>query len=86
MKSLTLAVVFSLCCTGVAAAQGSHGVKGYVKSNGTYVAPTRATNPNNTNVDNYSTKPNVNPYSGKVGTKTPDYSSKPYTPPKPRKF
>ena len=31
-------------------------------------APAHATNPNNTKADNYSTKGNVNPYTGKPGT------------------
>ena len=48
-----------------------HAVRGHVKKDGTYVAPSRATNPNRTQRDNYSSKPNVNPYTGKQGTRTP---------------
>ena len=48
---------------------GSHSVKGHVKKDGTYVQPHRATNPNNTQRDNWSSKPNVNPNTGKPGTK-----------------
>lgn len=48
---------------------GSHTVKGHVKKDGTYVQPHRATNPNQTQRDNWSSKPNVNPYTGKPGTK-----------------
>lgn len=48
---------------------GSHSTSSYVKSNGTYVAPSHATNPNSTKSDNWSTKGNVNPYTGKPGTK-----------------
>ena len=48
---------------------GSHSVKGHVKKDGTYVQPHRATNPNNTQRDNWSSKPNTNPYTGKPGTK-----------------
>lgn len=50
---------------------GSHSIKGYVKKDGTYVAPSNATNPNHSKYDNWSTKGNVNPYSGKDGTKDP---------------
>lgn len=50
---------------------GSHSVNGYVKKDGTYVQPHRATNPNQTQRDNWSSKPNVNPYTGKKGTKEP---------------
>lgn len=52
---------------------GSHRVNGHFKKNGTYVAPHHATNPNHTQRDNYSSKPNVNPYTGKQGTKEPDH-------------
>lgn len=48
---------------------GSHSVRGHTTKNGTYVKPTRATNPNHTKRDNYSQKGNVNPYTGKQGTK-----------------
>lgn len=48
---------------------GSHAVKGHFKKDGKYVQPHRATNPNQTQKDNWSSKPNVNPYNGKPGTK-----------------
>lgn len=69
-------------------------VSGYVRKDGVYVAPYVRTQPNNTNTDNYSTRPNTNPYTGKKGTAAPDYTLKPpkapkppassYKPPKPR--
>jgi len=55
-----------------AASGGSHRISGYTKRNGTYVAPAHATNPNKTKRDNYSSKGNVNPHTGKAGTKDPD--------------
>ena len=58
-----------LLFTPTLAFSGSHGVKGYIKKDGTYVAPHRQTNPNKTQRDNWSSKPNVNPYSGKEGSK-----------------
>jgi hypothetical protein len=48
---------------------GSHGVRGYTTKHGTYVAPHRQTNPNSYLRDNWSTKGNVNPYTGKPGTR-----------------
>ena len=51
----------------------SHSTSGYTNSYGTYVAPSHATNPNNTQYDNYSTRGNVNPYTGAVGTRNPRY-------------
>jgi hypothetical protein len=50
---------------------GGHYVRPYVKKDGTYVAPHYQTNPNGTKLDNWSTKGNVNPYTGKPGTKDP---------------
>ena len=43
-------------------------VNGYYKSNGTYVEPYIRTAPNSTIRDNFSTSPNLNPYTGKIGT------------------
>lgn len=61
-----------------AVAQKSNQVKGYVRKDGTYVAPHYRTNPDARVSNNWSTAPNVNPYTGKVGTadpyKLPDYS------------
>lgn len=50
----------------------SHSTKGYVKKDGTYVAPAHATNPNKSKSDNWSSKGNTNPHTGKKGTKDPD--------------
>lgn len=50
---------------------GNHPVRGYTKKNGTYVQPHRQTNPNHTQRDNWSSKENTNPYTGKQGTKEP---------------
>jgi hypothetical protein len=51
---------------------GDHLVSGYVRSDGTYVHSYHATNPNGTRNDNYSTRGNVNPYTGQEGTKPRD--------------
>jgi hypothetical protein len=54
---------------------GSHSTSGYSRNNGTYVQSYHATNPNSTKLDNYSTKGNINPWTGKPGTKSPYGSS-----------
>lgn len=73
-----LAVVFSLALSVTPAiggskssgfSGGSHATKGYVKKDGTYVTPHRATNPDGKKSNNWSQKGNVNPYTGKEGTK-----------------
>ena len=43
--------------------------RGYVRRNGTYVSGHYRTNPDSTRINNYSTRGNVNPFTGKVGTK-----------------
>lgn len=79
MKAIILAgLLVALVTTGALARGGggnggSHSISGHFRSSGTYVRPSGATNPNRTQHDNYSTKGNVNPYSGAVGTKTPRY-------------
>lgn len=56
--------------SGTGSSSSSHLVKGYTTKRGTYVAPHQQTNPDHTQLNNYSTKGNVNPSNGKVGTKS----------------
>lgn len=44
-------------------------VNGYFRSNGKYVQPHFKSNKNHTKQDNFSTYGNINPYTGKKGTK-----------------
>ena len=46
-------------------------VKPSIRKNGTYVSPHRRTAPNTTRMDNWSSKGNVNPYTGKAGKVDP---------------
>jgi hypothetical protein len=47
-------------------------VKGYIKPrSGKYVMPYYKTSPNKTKFDNWSTKGNTNPFTGKKGTVNP---------------
>jgi len=78
MKKIFLAAALMLAATaahaqftGTGSNPNSHGVSGYTNSNGTYVAPHQQTNPNSTQMDNYGTRGNVNPYTGAVGTRNP---------------
>lgn len=63
-KSLLIIVLFFASLTAFSQVS----VSGYYRSNGTYVQPHQRTMPNHTINDNYSTKGNINPYTGKVGT------------------
>ena len=71
MKALLMLIAATLAAT-TALAAGSHSKNSYVKKDGTYVAPSNATNPNKSKADNYSSKGNANPYTGKEGTKDPN--------------
>lgn len=55
--------------TGTGSSSSSHAVRGYTTRRGTYVAPHHQTNPDHTQRNNYSTKGNVNPWTGKAGTR-----------------
>lgn len=67
MKNIISGLLFFIGCFTVANAEY---VKGYTKSNGTYVDGYNRSKANSTKSDNYSTKGNVNPYTGKAGTET----------------
>jgi uncharacterized protein YdeI (BOF family) len=85
MKLLIFASVLVLASTGAMAQNSlyggfgtgsnsqSHSTSGYTTSRGAYVAPHQSTNPNSTQMDNYGTRGNVNPYTGQTGTRTPKY-------------
>jgi hypothetical protein len=73
MKSAFILIAACALSVGAAAkggsSGGSHSVSGHVTKSGTYVPPHRATNPDNTKTNNWSQQGNVNPYTGKEGTK-----------------
>lgn len=87
MKLVLFAVAAIIATIGSASAQyvqpygaGAHGTgsnplsvyhQGYTTQSGTYVRPHYQTAPNNTQMDNYSTRANVNPYTGSYGHRSP---------------
>ena len=76
MKIALLTIACCLAIGGPAWAKGggkggSHAVRGHVTKNGTYVQPHRQTNPDSSRLNNWSTRGNVNPYTGKAGTVNP---------------
>ena len=77
MKKVLLLIVFLFAAV---TSYSQVYVSGYVKSNGTYVKPHYRTSPNHTRNDNYSTKGNINPYTGSYGTKPRDYGTSYTTP------
>ncbi|TCU75255.1 hypothetical protein EDE08_103475 [Bradyrhizobium sp. R2.2-H] len=81
MKTIALVFALALAATtaeaqynsGTGSNPNSHTTSGYTRSNGTYVQPYTATNPNSTQRDNYGTSGNYNPNNGTFGARTPRY-------------
>lgn len=69
MAKITTALALLVLMTSTVSAAGSHSRKAHIRKDGTYVAPSRATNPDSTRSNNYSHKGNINPYTGKKGSK-----------------
>lgn len=69
MKTIAVALM-AAAAMGPTFAQKTTRVDGHFKKDGTYVAPHTRTTPNSTTLDNYSTKGNTNPLTGKQGTKS----------------
>lgn len=70
MKIFAVTMVSLLAVLNVSnAIAGNHYVREHVTKKGTRVKEHRATNPNSSTRDNWSHKGNVNPYTGKKGTK-----------------
>lgn len=68
---LLIGLVFASTQSFAQVNSSNHYVSGHYRSNGTYVQGYYRTNANSTINDNYSTYPNVNPYTGSVGTVRP---------------
>ncbi len=75
MKKLIIVMLSALIVLVISVSQAhaksSHRVRSYTKKSGAYVTPHRKTNPDKSKFNNYSTKGNYNPYTGKKGTKDP---------------
>src|SRR5690349_12408126 len=71
MKPLIAAMLALAFASSAAFAQGYNYHQGYNTQNGTYVQPHYQTNPNGNPSDNWSSVPNVNPFTGQPGTHNP---------------
>jgi uncharacterized membrane protein YgcG len=75
IRLLTLIlVIVALVVPAVPALAGDVYVRGHTRSDGTYVQPHWRSAPDGNRFNNWSTQGNVNPYTGKSGTRDP-YSS-----------
>ena len=69
---LLLALLVGVLSFSASAEARTTRVRGYYKpSTGSYVAPNYKTTPNRSKFDNFSTKGNYNPYTGKKGSVNP---------------
>lgn len=75
---LGLALAFALLSCSCMAQSVYH--NGYVNQNGTYVQPHYQSSPDQSYNNNWNVKPNVNPYTGEVGTRQPTFNDRPPQP------
>ncbi len=80
MKRFAIVAAFMFVANGAQAQYlgtgtnpNTHRSSGYTTSQGTYVQPYVATNPNSTQRDNFTATGNVNPYTGATGHRNPRY-------------
>jgi hypothetical protein len=77
-RATTFLAILAISLGASVSAKAAVHVRGYYRSNGTYVQPHYRSNPDGNFWNNWSTYPNVNPYTGAVGTKrTPPSSTLP---------
>jgi hypothetical protein len=72
MKTLIFSVV-AVVFLGHAAVADTY-VRGHYRNDGTYVQPHVRSSPDNSYNNNWSVQPNVNPYTGQLGTKQPTWN------------
>lgn len=74
IPKLTLVVITCLFVL-ISSVEAATRVRGYIKRSGTYVAPHYKSDRDSSKFNNYSTKGNTNPFTGKKGYTNP-YSRK----------
>jgi hypothetical protein len=68
-KLMMILMVLIVVCAATVTAYADVYVRGYYRSNSTYVQPHYRSNPDRSFYNNWSTYPNVNPYTGATGTR-----------------
>lgn len=74
---MKITAVLLIAALGPGAALADQYVGGYMRSDGTYVAPHHQTSPNQYRYDNYSSSGNSNPYTGQQGHQRNEYTTPP---------
>jgi hypothetical protein len=84
LRITAIACALATAAPVAAFAQGTVYQPGYMRRDGGYVQPHYRTAPDNSIHNNWSTRPNVNPYTGRQGTvdpyraPSPSYGGNPY--------
>jgi hypothetical protein len=73
MNRFILFIILLSLCTFSDFSLADVSVRGYYRSDGTYVPPHHRSDPDGNSYNNWSSIGNVNPYTGEPGTKTPGY-------------
>lgn len=77
MRKTLIAVAAALVSlTFVVEAFADTYVRGYYRKNGTYVQPHYRSSPDKSYNNNWSVRPNVNPYTGQQGTRSPTWNDR----------
>ena len=71
LSTLAILLAFTINLLSIGTAAAAVRVKSYYTKKGTYVQSYVRTSPNYTKINNYSTKGNYNPYTGKKGYVSP---------------
>lgn len=71
LKIIAILLAFVISLFSFNTVNASTRVRSYTKKNGTHIQSYRRSSPNRTKLDNYSTKGNYNPYTGKKGYASP---------------
>ena len=70
-------LIFAVCLVAVATvAQADQYVNGYTRQDGTYVNGYTRSTPDSSYNNNFSTRGNVNPYTGSYGSSSPTYNDR----------
>jgi len=75
MKRFVLLLLFA--CVSMPICNAQVGVRGYVNDRGRYVQPHYRSMPDSSYNNNWSTRPNVNPYTHRQGTLAPTWNDRP---------
>jgi hypothetical protein len=77
MRWLSILILVAAAIVAPMTADADVSVRGYFRSNGTYVAPHFRSSPNGSYNDNWSVRGNINPYTGEAGTRAPTWNDRP---------